>query len=234
MFYFLLFFIALRETLSTQIEKYNFFESDSQLLKSQQDEKILYLQIQANTSRGHDNNNEILSLKKQLDANISKSLTLQQNLEEKDLAIKSNKDVILALQNLLGEMEPELESSRQRIKEIERNHNANAVMKAEQESYLSTMKKDLKSALDSRDNNLKRIKELEDYYKKTEDNAQKMSSMSEQMALLEVGIEEKSSLIIRLRKEVYIYLFKRYVFNIFYNNLSFFLNRHKQVKEIMG
>lgn len=201
--------IALRESLSAQNIKYKKFESDSQLLKSQYEEKILYLQIQANTSRGHDNNiNEIQALKKQLDANISKSLILQQNLEEKDLAINSGKDVILALQNLLGEMEPELESSRHRIKEFERNHNANAVMKAEQESYLSTMRKDLKSVLDSKDNYLKRIKELEEYCKKLEDNVQKMSLMSEQMALLEVGNEEKASLITRLRKEVY------FIFNL--------------------
>jgi chromosome segregation ATPase len=138
--------------------------------KTSTEEQIVYLQIQLNTNKTKDENKdkELLSLKKQLDLKTSQISALQNSNEEKDMSVKSNKEMIQALQSRLIELEPELAHTKDKLKEYERNTSVHAMMKAEHDALLHNLKKDLKSSFDENEELLKKISELNEFKLKAE------------------------------------------------------------------
>ena len=74
-------------------------------------------------------------------------------------------------------------------------------IKAEQEALLNSLRKDMKALLDSREEALKRVQELEENKIKSEVQLNKVVTLTEQVELLQSTIDDKQSLITRLRSE---------------------------------
>eukprot|EP01038_Epipyxis_sp_PR26KG_P005758 gene5758-7949_t len=167
------------------------------------EERVLDLQMQLNSIKSKEDmkEKELLSLRKQIEKSNNQIIALQNVTEEKNMSVNSNKELIQALQMRLVELEPELASCREKIKDLERNLNASVMLKAESDALLSSLRKDLKVSLDDRDELIKKIKELEEYKVKAEGLLLKMNSLTEQVNTLQVGMEDKISLITRLRAE---------------------------------
>jgi len=127
--------------------------------------------------------------------------SLQRSIEEKDLSYNSNKDMIQALQSRLIEMEPELVSNREKIAQYERNATAQAVLKAEQSSLINSLRNDLKTNLDESEAARKRHAQLEEFKVKAEGQLLKLGTLTEQVQEYKSVIEEKDSLITRMRSE---------------------------------
>ncbi|KAJ1401455.1 hypothetical protein B484DRAFT_483843, partial [Ochromonadaceae sp. CCMP2298] len=126
---------------------------------------------------------------------------LTRMLEERDLSYASNKDMISALQSRLIELEPELAHALERLSQSERNTHSNSVMKAEQDSLASSLRRDLKKTLDDLENTSKKVLSLEEFKVKAEGQLLKMGQLQEKGAVLQGVVEEKDSLLVRLRTE---------------------------------
>jgi len=152
-----------------------------------------------NNNKGKDDgrDREVVALKRTIDTQSAQLSQLSLLIEEKNIAVKSNKDFSAALQQRLTELEPELEKYKEKVKEMERNVAGGMLLQSEKEALIANLKKDLKVALDGKE----RVKELEEYKVKAEGQLLKFSSMQEQVASLTTQLEDKVSLITRLRSE---------------------------------
>ena len=170
------------------------------------EEKLLALQMQTNSLKGKDEGvqKEALTLKKQLEKQTAQIAALQQMNEEKELSVKSNREMIAALQERLISLEPELAQAKEKVKEYERNHGATTLLKAEQDALINSLRRDLKMTLDEKNEHSKRTKELEEFKVKAEGQLLKMAGLTEQVNQLSESVEEKNSLITRLRSEAQI------------------------------
>lgn len=178
-------------------------QRDAEASKTTYEEKIVYLQMQLTSSKGKDEtrDKESSAHKATVDKLTAQVAALQRLIEEKDLSYKSNKDMIVALQARLIELEPELAQSREKIAQAERNLNAQSMLKAEQGALTNSLRADLKASLDELDAARKRNKELEEFKVKAEGQLLKMAALGEQVHSLQSAMEDKDSLITRMRTE---------------------------------
>lgn len=185
---------------TTQIDKLQ-KEFDSQ--KSQLEERVLSLQMTINSmkSREESKEHEMSGMRKHLEEKIHLINTLNNTIEEKDLAIQSNKEIIQALQSRLMDVTPEFERAKERIRESERISGASMLLKVEQEALANSLRRDLRAAMDAREETNKRNKELEEFRIKAEGQLLRLASLNEQINILQSGLEDKSSLVTRLRTE---------------------------------
>ncbi len=167
------------------------------------EEKLLFLQMQSNAQRGKetDREKEGAAQRKQIEKLGAQLTALQQLNEEKDMSVRSNKEMISALQGRLIELEPELAQARDRLREIERHSGAATMLKAEQDALVNSLRKDLKLTLEEREESQRRVRELEEYRVKAEGQLLRMAALAEQVGTLQSGIEDKTSFITRLRTE---------------------------------
>lgn len=167
------------------------------------EEKIVYLQMQLTSSKGKDESRdkESIAHKATVDKLTAQIAALQRLIEEKDLSYKSNKDMIVALQARLIELEPELAQNREKIAQHERNLSAQSMLKAEQGALTNSLRADLKASLDELDAARRRNKDLEEFKVKAEGQLLKLTSLGEQVHSLQSTMEDKDSLITRLRAE---------------------------------
>jgi hypothetical protein len=189
---------ALEETLRLKNDSLLLFQKEMESVKTQSEEKVLYLQMQLNNGKTKDDgkDRELITMRSELE-------NLRRMEADKDLTTGQNKEVIQTLKNKAVEIERELDTFRNKARESERNLNATILLKAEQESLLGSLRRDLRNVVDAKDEALKKTKELEEYKIKTDGTLIKMASMSEQIALLQSGVEDKTSLITRLRAEAH-------------------------------
>lgn len=196
-------------------------QREAEASKTTFEEKIVYLQMQINASKGKDESRDkdAVAHKATVDKLTGQVAALQRLIEEKDLSYKSNKDMIVALQARLIEMEPELAQSREKIAQHERNLSAQSMLKAEQGALTNSLRADLKAALGELEAARKRNKELEEFKVKAEGQLLKLSSLGEQVHTLQSAIEDKDSLITRMRTEQQVGLLSPIVliFWLFYN-----------------
>ncbi len=167
------------------------------------EEKLLSLQMQANAHKGKDDgrDKELAVARKQLEKLGAQLAALQLMNEEKDMSVRSNKEMISALQERLIELEPDLAQARDRVRDLERNGSAATMLKVEQDALLTGLRRDLKLSLEERDEGLKRVRELEEFKVKAEGQLLKMGALAEQVGALQSSDEDKASLITRLRSE---------------------------------
>lgn len=171
--------------------------------KSVFEEKLLFLQMQSNAQRGKEEarDKELSAAKSRAEKAGAQLSALQQLLEEKELSVQSNKEMISALQARLIELEPELAQARDRQRELERNGGVTAVLKAEQDALLVNLRRDLRAALDDREEASRRLRELEEYRVKAEGQLLHMAAMAEQVSAMQIAVDDKTSFITRLRSE---------------------------------
>lgn len=186
----------LEETIRNKNDRLAKFQIDIDTANAQTEEKVLYLQMHINNVRTKDDarDKETASLKSDVNS-------LRQVVIDRDHTVGGKSELIETLQNKIFEIERDLDHTRDKMKESERNLSAMLLLKAEQESLLMTLRRDLRSASSTKDDSVKRIKELEEYRLKAEDAMIKVTNLSEKLTSLECGIEEKTSLITRLRAE---------------------------------
>lgn len=168
------------------------------------EEKIVYLQMQLTSTKDQatSKDKESAQHKAVTDKLHAQVAALQRSIEEKDLSYNSNKDMIQALQSRLIEMEPELVANREKIAQHERHATAQAMLKAEQTSLINSLRNDLKNNLDESEGARRRVKELEEFKVKAEGQLLKLASLTEQAQEYKSVIEEKDSLITRIRNEM--------------------------------
>eukprot|EP00598_Pedospumella_elongata_P001101 CAMPEP_0184981342 /NCGR_PEP_ID=MMETSP1098-20130426/11106_1 /TAXON_ID=89044 /ORGANISM="Spumella elongata, Strain CCAP 955/1" /LENGTH=958 /DNA_ID=CAMNT_0027504899 /DNA_START=60 /DNA_END=2939 /DNA_ORIENTATION=- len=168
------------------------------------EEKIVYLQMQLTSTKDQatSKDKESVNHKAVTDKLHAQIASLQRSIEEKDLSYNSNKDMIQALQSRLIEMEPELVANREKIAQHERHATAQAMLKAEQTALINSLRNDLKNNLDESEGARRRVKELEEFKVKAEGQLLKLNSLTEQVQEYKSVIEEKDSLITRIRNEM--------------------------------
>jgi hypothetical protein len=189
---------AFEETLQLKNDSLLLFQKEIESIKTQSEEKVLYLQMQLNNGKTKDDgkDRELTILRSELE-------NLRRTEAEKDVSTEQSKEFIHTLKNKTFEIERELDTFRNKARESERNLNAIILLKAEQESLLGSLRRDLRNVVDTKDEALKRIKELDEYKIRTDGTLTKMANMSEEIALLQSAVEDKTSIITRLRAEAH-------------------------------
>lgn len=178
-------------------------KKESDVSRAQIEEKMLMVQMQSNSikSQLEARDREARTASAGLESATAQLKSLQHQTEEREGALKSNKELLAALQARLTDIEPELERATARLKEQTRIAGAQTLLKAEQEALLSSLRRDLKAALDARDASSKQLALLDDFRVKYEQAGQKVAALNEQVADLQAAADEKVSTITRLRTE---------------------------------
>ncbi len=176
--------------------------------KAEYEEKVLSIQMAAqnasqNASRDNDDvkEKEIGNLRRQLEKSSGQLQVMKNINEEQGMSVKSNRDMIQALQARLIEVEPELTQARDKLKKMDEQKSAGALLQAEQQAEFNKMKRDLKTAFEQKQEAYQKITELEDYKANAEGKLLKMAALQDQVSLLQISVDDKTSLISRLRTE---------------------------------
>jgi chromosome segregation ATPase len=176
---------------------------DAEAQRANFEEKLLHLQMASNTQKGRDEgkDKDLQVARRHAEKLAAQLVALTQVNEEKDMSVRSNKEMISALQARLIELEPELAQARERVKEVEKHSGASAMMRVEQDALLAGLRKDLRLTLEERDEATRRLKELEEFRVKAEGQLLHMAALAEQVTVLQTSVEDKTSFITRLRSE---------------------------------
>eukprot|EP00595_Chromulina_sp_UTEXLB2642_P001288 CAMPEP_0196768294 /NCGR_PEP_ID=MMETSP1095-20130614/42571_1 /TAXON_ID=96789 ORGANISM="Chromulina nebulosa, Strain UTEXLB2642" /NCGR_SAMPLE_ID=MMETSP1095 /ASSEMBLY_ACC=CAM_ASM_000446 /LENGTH=354 /DNA_ID=CAMNT_0042137661 /DNA_START=977 /DNA_END=2038 /DNA_ORIENTATION=- len=90
---------------------------------------------------------------------------------------------------------------KEQTKEYESMKSAASLLKLEQEALINNLRKDLKHAFEVKEDLTKKISDLEEYRLKTEGQLVRLAALSDQVNQLQNNLEDKNSLITRLRTE---------------------------------
>jgi len=194
---------AAQEALRGKSEQAAALQTELDAVRSKSEEKVLYLQMQVNSAkaREEEHHREQAAAKAQLEAMEAQIASLRRLTAEKDSAVGSNREVIEALQNKIFELEPEVERGKEKVRELERNVNAQLLLKAEQDALLTALRRDLKAMMEAREEDVRRLKELEEHKGRADSQHVKMAAMNDQLTVLQAAVEDKTALVTRLRAE---------------------------------
>ena len=95
----------------------------------------------------------------------------------------------------------EAANCRERAKDLERNMGAAALLKAEQEALLFSLRKDLRSALETKEDLVRNMNESEGFKAREESLKEKISEYESTVNSLQNLLDDKSAMITRLRQE---------------------------------
>jgi chromosome segregation ATPase len=136
--------------------------------------------------------------------------SLQQSLAERELEVSRLQQQVSVLHEVKAAdssrvegLESELQTCRERIKEAERNCGASTLLKAEQDALLASLRRDLKSALGSKEESQRRVKELEEYRVKAEGQLVRLMEHKERLVTAEAQLEESQALVTRLQTQLH-------------------------------
>jgi chromosome segregation ATPase len=175
-------------------EKVVYVTMQLQQVKQQRDEMINVLKPKLEE--------EIQRYKQESELYASKWKSLQnQKDEEKEILLSSNKEMIIALQQRLLQIEPESAHFKERCHELERHLQALKVMKMEQDNVVTALTKDLQNARDQSQQLSTLPQELLDWKEKYEQMSLKYTQVQEKCTKLQEENEEKQGTITRLRSE---------------------------------
>jgi len=171
-------------------------EKQAEAARGSFEEKIVYMQMQLNSAKSRDDgrDKELQVLRKQAE----KAAALA---EERELSVRSNKDLISALQSRLVELEPELLHAKERCKELDRLLAAASMMKVEQEAVSASLRKELKACLDQREELVHQLRDLQEFRSRAEGQLLKLGGLQEQVEVLSSSLQDATSLTTRLRAE---------------------------------
>ncbi len=143
----------------------------------------------------------VFPLKKQIEMQNSQIISLNIQLEEKNASNVVNRQIIDSLQDKVQKLTNELVTFKEKNKDAEKNIGATALLKAEQDALLSSLRKDLKVALDSREELVKQLKSMEESMAKYKLLEKKLSDLEHSEKELLDKTNEQTALITRLRTE---------------------------------
>lgn len=99
-------------------------------------------------------------------------------------------------------LESEVDRYKEKYKELEKNSGASAVLKAEQEALLNSLRRDLKIALTAKEDATRHVKDLEEYRGRAEGQLVKLVEYKEKAAAAEESINELQALNARLLSDL--------------------------------
>lgn len=168
------------------------------------EEKIIYLQMQLSAGKSKDDKLERVnqSLKAQIDEISTHTQLLEKQIKEKDEKIRTTSELKEGLEHRIGVLEPQLLKAKEKLRDLEKNSNANTLMKAEQEALLTSMRRDLKAAVDAKNEAIRRSETLSKQASKAEELQHSLSEAKSHEADLQLTIDEQSVLVKRLRTEL--------------------------------
>lgn len=178
-------------------------QRDLDAMRLASEERVVHFQMQLNQSKKLEEQRslELQAAKLELEKVASKVNSLANVKEEKEMLLESNKEMIVALQARLIEVEPEIAQLRDKVKDHERRYSALQLMKAEQDKVLTNTQNEVKTIVAERDELQQKIREMDEHRIKAEGQSLKMNSLSEEVNKLKEELEEKSAIIMRLRSE---------------------------------
>lgn len=167
------------------------------------EERIVSLQIQVSAYRSKldKKENEITDLKRVVDEVTAQSLDLRFQLEEKVANNIQLEDSIKALTKQFENQEILSQKLRDKIKEYERNSGASAVLKAEQELVVKSLRMDLKASYDKQAELTQRIAALSERESLVAKLEETVSALSHSISNLQTDLDTRDALITRLRQE---------------------------------
>lgn len=178
-------------------------QKDLDAMRLASEERVVHFQLQLNQCKKAEESKsmDLQAARSEIEKLSSKISSLSIVKEEKETLLESNKEMIVALQARLMEIEPEVVQLRDKVKDHERRYSALQLLKVEQDKVVANAQGDFKAMLAEKDSLQQRIKDLDEARMKAEGQALKLSSLNEEMNQLKEEIEEKSAIIIRLRSE---------------------------------
>lgn len=186
----------LEKSLATKSQALETSKKELGATRAQLEEKVLLAQMEVNSLKA-----TVEARDREAAASQQHVKTLSTGLEEKTLALNSHKEIVSALQTQLAEIEPELERSKRQLQEQLRQTSAQTLQKAEQDALLTSMRRDLKAALESREALSKQVKSDAEFKNKYDVVAAKAARLEAQASDLEADKDEKVATITRLRTE---------------------------------
>jgi chromosome segregation ATPase len=167
------------------------------------EERVLYLQMQINAMRSKEEakEKEFAALQALSDKQAAELRNLQNVAQDHAINAGDYKEVIRECHNRIQSLESELERTKEKESELLRNNAHGSVLKAEQESILSNLRRELKSALLAKDEYAQMCAQLEEYRTKAEAKLAKMSDIVRAVDEAREALEEKESRIALLQSE---------------------------------
>jgi myosin heavy subunit len=167
------------------------------------EERVLYLQMQINAMRSKEEakEKEFAAIQALSDKQSAELRNLQSLAQDHAINAGDYKEVIRECHNRIQTLENDLERFRERESELLRNNAHGSVLKAEQESILANLRRELKSALLAKDEYAQMCAQLEEYRSKAEAKLAKMSEIARAVDEAREALEEKDSRIALLQSE---------------------------------
>lgn len=190
--------LAIKDTSIQQKQTENdSLRKENELIKNNCEEKIVYMQMTIHQQKQKEElkQQEYLQLK-------NENEKFQHRLEEKEILLQTDKEMLVALQARLMEVEPELSSYKEKINDLDRRFSSLQVLKYEQDNVINTLKSDYKNILHEKDKILLKCKELEENKLKSDGQNSKIILLQEELNQCKEEMEEKTSIITRLRSEI--------------------------------
>ena len=178
-------------------------EKEMENLNGVNEEKLLYMQMQMNVTKNRDESREkeLMQIKKKYEDLKAHANQIESTCGQYEIREVENIKQIEALTKRINEMEPELKKTKKTVAEYERHAGVAVMLKAEQEGLLSGIKRDLKAALDAKEQLSSKLAESEAARSKLQSVATQLSAVSEQVGELQTSLEEKSAIIRRMTAE---------------------------------
>lgn len=167
------------------------------------EERVLYLQMQLNAVRSKEEarDKEFAALQVLSDKQAADLRNLQSLAQDHAINAGDYKEVIKECHNRIQSLESDLERARERESDLLKNTAHGSVMKAEQESILSNLRRELKSALLAKEEYAQMCTQLEEYRSKAEAKLAKMSDIAKAVDEAREALEEKETRIALLQSE---------------------------------
>ena len=148
-------------------------------------------------------NASVQALQKQLHALSSQMATYQLNIEEKENTIISLNTLIKSLKSRINnELLVEAERLNHKIREQEKQLAAGGLLKLEQDSLISNLRKELKSKLEQLEESERKQKTLQEKAQTLSDRNNEFNNLADKLSAYEIQLNEKNALVTRLRSEI--------------------------------
>eukprot|EP01041_Mallomonas_annulata_P001349 gene1349-2601_t len=168
------------------------------------EEKLIHFQMQLTAYKHKDElkENELITCRLQLQETVSELTSLQQLTTQKEDALKASNDKVSHLQQRVTSLESALQKGKDKLRDFEKNSNAASFLKVEQEALLHSLRKELKIALESKDELSRRVDALMEQCSASESTQYRLAEGLQRISALELELDERTGLITRMRTEV--------------------------------
>lgn len=187
------------------LEKNQRIEDLEKLIETERsihEEKLLFLRMQNQNQNQQNNSSDSLRTIEEI-SELKQTIILQKTqLDDQHHRIEIFQEQIRQYEKKILSLELELERNKEKVKELEKNNTASTILKVEQEALLNNLRKDLKNAITSKDEALRRIKEFEEYRMRAEGQLIRLVEYKEKAMTADLRLNENQTLISRLQTQL--------------------------------